>query len=68
MASKNKLLGSGVPYEEEKVEKKPGRFPMFRYSQDFPTGKLFQSEEEVEAAGDGWEDWPVFKVVKEETE
>ena len=61
MASKNVLLGSGKveEVEAEVVVKKPVKAPAWRYHESCPKGKIFKTDEALEAAdAAGWKDHP----------
>ena len=64
MVSRNKLLGSGVVFEdeEEKPKEKPKveflDSPMWIYNLDFPRGKIIKTKQELEALGENYVDSP----------
>jgi len=64
MASKNKLLGSGLPdkvEEEKEISKLPDvkhTVPCFMYSKDCPEGKIFKIQSDLDALGPEWKDHP----------
>jgi hypothetical protein len=64
MASKNKLLGSGLPEKVEEVVETivpsdvKHTVPCFMYSKNCPEGKVFKIQADLDALGPEWKDHP----------
>lgn len=43
---------------DETKDEKPAFAPTFMYHADEPAGRIFESQSEIDAAGDGWVDSP----------